>query len=353
MAGGLALLPDTRGDAAYAGTLPGVPDQLEVGSQFTISTEALGYLGSDSVPGGTRFVITGPDARDISRLAGDSSGRIMFPAETRFRVTGIAAGRDGQQVIRLAHPARESRSSLRGTQSEQPPDSSRPTPAPVQPSAAVPSRDASSRPGAGGRARVHHIEGSVLRFKPVDAIVNAAHNKILGAGGISGRILARGGDAMADEIRAILKNKQLPTGAAVTTRAHGFPDVSYVIHAVPPDFRPPGTLHAPYARGISPESRELLAQAYRSALKEADRLKLRSVAFSTLSGAIFRGRLSVNDVERIALDALRGASTNVQDVYLVRYEPITGDPLPRPASPAERPVQAAAVGGAGVRVGVA
>ncbi len=58
------------------------------------------------MPGGdARFAIAHPDARDISRLAGDASGRIMFAARTRFRVTSISAEPDGQPVIHLSHPA--------------------------------------------------------------------------------------------------------------------------------------------------------------------------------------------------------------------------------------------------------
>ena len=231
--------------------------------------------------------------------------------------------------------------------------------APSQPSVAVRFRDSSSGLGAGGsglgaggQTRVHHVEGSVLRLPwPVDAIVNAANPEILNAGGISGLIQKRGGAEMERELRAILKKypkNSLETGQAVDTLAPGFDGVRFVIHAVPPDFRSPGSAGASrWAMGVSQESRDLLAQAYRSALAVADERGLQSVAFPILSGQIFRGTLSVREVEGIAKKALREARTSVRDVYLVRYERIPGDPLPPATSPAVAPASVARPGTAG------
>ena len=105
---GLALLRSVTASEAHAGALPDVnPDGLAVGGQFEIDAPALAYLRPGTETG--RFVIARPEAKDISRLAGDDSGRIMFAADTKFRVTKITPGLSGgQPVIHLEHPGPES-----------------------------------------------------------------------------------------------------------------------------------------------------------------------------------------------------------------------------------------------------
>ena len=108
VADGLALLRNVTASQAHAGALPNAnPEHLAVGGQFEIDAPALAYLRPGTETG--RFVIARPVAKDISRLAGDDSGRIMFAAGTRFRVTRIIPGpADGQPVIHLEHPGPES-----------------------------------------------------------------------------------------------------------------------------------------------------------------------------------------------------------------------------------------------------
>ncbi len=174
--------------------------------------------------------------------------------------------------------------------------------------------DTSYPPSAQGRPSVHHIQGDLLRLpEHVGAIVNAAHNTILGGAGVSGAIQRAGGTRMEQEIRQIQAANPagIATGSAVHTSAPNI-KTQYVIHAVPPNFN---------VVRDTPTSRELLAQTYRSALALADSLGLSSVAFPVLSGSIFRGSLSAADVERIALDTLRQTDTRVRDVYLIDYQP--------------------------------
>jgi O-acetyl-ADP-ribose deacetylase len=158
------------------------------------------------------------------------------------------------------------------------------------------------------------IEGDLFG-QPVEAIVNAANPSLLGTGGISGAILERGGTALTEEIR-----RRYPcgasTGQAVETSAPNM-YARHVIHAVPPDFNRVGQA----------EGERLLRATYRSALAEADRLGLMSVAFPLLSGGIFRGEMDLQRLQAIAVETLTStATTRVRFVYLVLSVPASGRP---------------------------
>ena len=101
---GLTLLLPTRSQWGFAAALPDArPDRLTPGASFTIETPALAYISAESVPGGGYlFEIERPEAHDITRLAGDEPGRMMFAAGTPFVVKRISE-RGGRTVIRLAH----------------------------------------------------------------------------------------------------------------------------------------------------------------------------------------------------------------------------------------------------------
>ncbi len=101
-----------------------------------------------------------------------------------------------------------------------------------------------------------------------EAIVNAANERLIPGGGVDGAIHRKGGPSIAEEARRI---GHCPTGGAVITGA-GNLKARYVIHAVGPIYRD----------GRSGEA-ELLASAYREALKRAEERKLSSVAFPSLS----------------------------------------------------------------------
>ncbi len=101
-----------------------------------------------------------------------------------------------------------------------------------------------------------------------EAIVNAANERLIPGGGVDGAIHRKGGPSIAEEARKI---GRCPTGQAVVTGA-GRLKARYVIHAVGPIYRD----------GRSGEA-DLLASAYREALKRARELGLKSVAFPSLS----------------------------------------------------------------------
>ena len=106
----------------------------------------------------------------------------------------------------------------------------------------------------------------------VDAIVNAANESLAPGGGVCGAIHRAAGPELARACAAI---GHCPTGAARITPGFGLP-ARYVIHAVGPVWRGGGEGEA-----------ELLASAYRSAMRLASEHGLRSIAFPAISTGIY------------------------------------------------------------------
>lgn len=108
----------------------------------------------------------------------------------------------------------------------------------------------------------------------VDAIVNASNTALLMGGGVCGAIFAAAGaDAMQT---ACSKLAPIKVGEAVITPAFNLP-CKYVIHAAGPVYQP---LHADRCR-------ELLSNAYASALQLARINGCESLAFPLISGGIY------------------------------------------------------------------
>lgn len=115
----------------------------------------------------------------------------------------------------------------------------------------------------------------------VDAIVNAANNKLLMGGGVAGAIRKKGGKAIEDEA---VKKGPIKIGEAIETGA-GSLKAKYVIHAA--------TMGLDFPRqssktsvGIPPEAGKTdevkIRNSCASALKLADKLKIKSIAFPAL-----------------------------------------------------------------------
>lgn len=129
------------------------------------------------------------------------------------------------------------------------------------------------------------IQGDITTLK-LDAIVNAANNKLVMGAGVAGAIKRKGGKAIEDEA---VKKGPIKIGEAVATGAGSLP-AKYVIHAA--------TMGLDFSRqarkiagGIPPASKECWAGATdeikirnscASALKLAAKLKLKSIAFPAL-----------------------------------------------------------------------
>ena len=113
----------------------------------------------------------------------------------------------------------------------------------------------------------------------VDAIVNAANERMLGGGGVDGAIHRAAGPGLLDACRRVAEVRpgvRCPTGEARLTAGFRLP-ARYVIHTA-------GPVWAGGARGEA----ELLARCYRSALDVALNEQLRSIAFPAISCGIYR-----------------------------------------------------------------
>jgi len=106
---------------------------------------------------------------------------------------------------------------------------------------------------------------------PVDAIVNAAASDLRPTAGVSGAIHAAAGPEL---LEACERSDNCPVGQAVITSAYGLPS-RYVIHAVGPVWRGGGEGEA-----------DLLASAYRAALRLAHNHRCESVAMPAISTGI-------------------------------------------------------------------
>lgn len=146
------------------------------------------------------------------------------------------------------------------------------------------------------------VEGDITEQR-VDAIVNAANERMRGGGGVDGAIHRAGGPAILEDCKRVVPDGQrLPTGEAVATTAGNLP-ARWVIHVV-------GPVHG---RG----TREQLVSCYRNALKVADELGARSVAFPLVSAGIYGWPLE--DAVRAAVDTIRETPTGVEEARIVAF----------------------------------
>ena len=146
------------------------------------------------------------------------------------------------------------------------------------------------------------LEGDITEL-PVDAVVNAANRRMRGGGGVDGAIHAAAGPDLMDECVERFPHG-LRTGDAGWTHGHLLP-ARWIIHVVGPN----------YAAGET--DRSLLVSCYVSALRVADELGARSVAFPLVSAGIYgwpRG-----DAIAAAVDTLRSTPTNVSSATLVAF----------------------------------
>ncbi len=134
------------------------------------------------------------------------------------------------------------------------------------------------------------VVGDITK-QEVDAIVNAANTRLVGGGGVDGAIHRAGGPAIMAECNRIRAEKGgCPTGTAVATTA-GKLAAKKVIHTA-------GPVWSGGRRGEP----ELLASAYRSSLELAASLRLRTVAFPSISTGVYAYPLK--DAARIALTSI-------------------------------------------------
>jgi O-acetyl-ADP-ribose deacetylase len=146
-----------------------------------------------------------------------------------------------------------------------------------------------------------------LTTQDVDAIVNAANSTLLGGGGVDGAIHRAGGPSILAECREIRRTSfpdGLPTGRAVATGG-GDLAARWVIHTVGPVYR------------TSEDPAGELASCHTEALRVADELGARTVAFPAISTGAFGYPLE--EAAAVAVRAVRGADTRVEEVRFVLF----------------------------------
>jgi O-acetyl-ADP-ribose deacetylase (regulator of RNase III) len=145
-----------------------------------------------------------------------------------------------------------------------------------------------------------------ITLQDADAIVNAANEQLAPGGGVCGAIHRAGGPAIREECAKIVQQRgPLPTGQAVATTG-GKMKARYVIHTV-----------GPVWHGGRRGEAEKLASSYRESIRVADKLKLNSIAFPSISTGIFG--YPVELAAPIALEAVAEAVQSSQHVTEVRF----------------------------------
>ena len=162
----------------------------------------------------------------------------------------------------------------------------------------------------GSRTIALHL-GDITRFA-ADAIVNAANSALAGGGGVDRAIHDAGGPEIMAELRA--RYRGCPTGSAVITGAGRLP-ARWVIHAV-----------GPVWHGGRDAEAELLASAYRSALRLADEAGARTLGLPAISAGIYGYPLpaAARIAVRTVAEHLAGDTTIERATFVLRSDEALG-----------------------------
>ena len=167
-------------------------------------------------------------------------------------------------------------------------------------------------------ARLQVVFGNITGLA-VDAIVNAANERMLGGGGVDGAIHRAAGPELLDACRAVPEVRpgvRCPTGESRITPGFRLP-ARHVIHTVGPVWR----------GGTSGEP-DLLASCYRSTLELAREHGVKSIAFPAISCGVFG--YPVDRAATIAVDttaAYLDAHGTPERVLLVAFDVTTEQAL--------------------------
>jgi len=150
-----------------------------------------------------------------------------------------------------------------------------------------------------------------ITTQEVDAVVNAANNRMRGGGGVDGAIHRAGGPAVLEDCKRRFPDG-LATGDAGWTTA-GEMSARWVIHVVGPN-------HTAGQR-----DRSLLTACYSRALAVADELGARTVAFPLVSAGVYGW--PKDDAIAAAVETLRATDTRVEEARMVAFDQATYDAI--------------------------
>ena len=161
------------------------------------------------------------------------------------------------------------------------------------------------------------VRGDIVA-EHVDAVVNAANSGLMGGGGVDGAILRAGGSAQLAARRALRDRiGSLPTGCAAWSDAGEMP-ARWVIHVVGPVW------------SAHEDRSALLASCYREALRVADELGARSVAFPAVSAGVYGWPIA--SAADIAVATIRATTSGVGQVRFVLFNQPAYDEFARALS---------------------
>jgi O-acetyl-ADP-ribose deacetylase (regulator of RNase III) len=142
----------------------------------------------------------------------------------------------------------------------------------------------------------------------VDAIVNAANERMLGGGGVDGAIHRAAGPLLLDACRKIPEVRpgvRCPTGEARITPGFDLP-AKYVIHTV-----------GPVWHGGTANERELLTSCYRESLELAAASGIKTIAFPAISCGVYG--FPADQAAKLAVAVVRNRAGGIA-VSLVAFD---------------------------------
>jgi O-acetyl-ADP-ribose deacetylase (regulator of RNase III) len=173
--------------------------------------------------------------------------------------------------------------------------------------------------------------GDITTFE-VDAIVNAANERLLGGGGVDGAIHAAAGPELLRACRQLSEVRpgvRCPTGEARVTPGFGL-RARFVVHTV-----------GPVWRGGNQGEPELLASCYRSVLEACAAHPIRTLAIPAISCGVFGfPEREAADIAAREIARATAAGLELDSILLVAFQPKLRDVLVQAVRAQLRPQQA-------------